>query len=659
MKTFFALLLAGAALTAAGQSCPTGRLPVIKFSGSGCPGTQSYLSPCAVGAPVTLTLVDATTGAPYALQSCETGITWNFSDGASVQTTATTVQHTYTSGGQFVPWVLIQSSQSQRTTSSYLLAATGTMTWSPSPVDPDVTAGDGTAKVSVHTTFAPTSVIYQVADYSNAAGRFTPATGTLTFAAGEFDKTITIPLIDDSLYQGDGMIGVTFTNPTNGVMLKDQFGYLAAGNGFTYINLLDNDPPPTLNWSSPKYSFSEGAGTATLTVVRTGDMTRTVGVSYAVLTGPYASGSLTFGPNETQKTITLPVPNDNVWTPNREWTVELQNPTNAAVLGRMNNAGNSDTTVTIVDDEPGPTISISDATVTEGNAGRTTVNLTLSLSFPISAICNANLTYSGTATPTIDYDAAPTVIPFAPGQTTQTIPITIIGDTEIEPNETIVVTIASVFSSFGAGPVLPNVPQIAKGTGTITILNDDVGMPGLTLAAGTSGRMTIYLGNPTAAPDTVTVTSSKPDVAKVPSSFVAQSGRSTLGFDVEGDSPGTSVITVKFPASLGGMTLIANVDVSAPAPGGVVVTQVAPLNGPTAGGTATTISGLNFTPSCIVSFGDTPATTSFDSATSLKVTTPAHAAGVTDLTVTCGTDQFTLPDGFRFFAPTRSRGVHH
>src|ERR1043165_1889084 len=235
----FAAAVLLSALAAAGQSCPAGHVPAIKFSGTGCPRTESYLSPCPAGTPVTFSLVDSMTGAPYALQSCETGVNWMFGDGTFAQTTATTVQHTYTSGGQFDPSMVLQTPTGViRTNFVYLRSATGVMTWSPKPVDPDSRESDGTATVHVHTTFAPTSVSYQVFDYGNAAGRFTPSSGTLTFAAGEFDKTITIPLINDAIYQGDGMIGVTLGIPTNGVMLKDAYGYLPVGTAFTYINLL-------------------------------------------------------------------------------------------------------------------------------------------------------------------------------------------------------------------------------------------------------------------------------------------------------------------------------------------------------------------------------------------------------------------------------------
>src|SRR5947209_4417274 len=537
--------LAGAILLFASQLfaqiCPTGNYPALRYYGPGCPNPSSYAgSPCTVGSAVTLSLIDPYSGAPYSLQSCETGVAWTFGDGSTAQTTAATVQHTYATGGQFNVTAIVQSGSS-RFAYAYLLTATGTLSFGSVP--PDVTEG-GTSSVNVYTTYAPTSVSYQVYDYRNAAGRITPVSGTLTFAAGEFDKTISIPTIDDALYQGDGAIGVALSNPTNGVLLRDQYGgYLTTGSAFTYGNVLDNDPPPILNWSAPKYTVSEGAGSATLTVVRTGDLTRTVGVYYYLPSGPYTSGTLTFFPNETTKTITVPIPNDNVWTPDRVWSVEITSPSGGAVIGSLPYYSYySYATLVITDDEPAPTISISDVSMTEGNAGKTTANLTLTLSAPLAVSCSANITYSGTATRTIDYDATVSSVFFNPGETTKTIPITIYGDTLVERNETVVATIASVTNSYY--PTTLNVPAITKGTGTVTILNDDIGMPWLKLAAGTSGQMTIYLGNPTAAQDTVTVTSAKPDVAKVPSSFLAQSGRSTLDFAVDAGTPGTSLITV-------------------------------------------------------------------------------------------------------------------
>src|SRR5205823_3254887 len=87
--------------------------------------------------------------------------------------------------------------------------------------------------------------------------------------------------------------------------------------------------------------------------------------------------------------------------------------------------------VVITDDEPIPTVSISDASVTEGNSGHATASLNITLSAPLSTSSTVNLTYAGTATRTVDYDASTTFVFFNPGETSKTIPISINGDTLI------------------------------------------------------------------------------------------------------------------------------------------------------------------------------------------------------------------------------------
>jgi hypothetical protein len=714
------------------QTCPTGSYPNIRFSGTNC---NAGGSPCALNSPVTFTLVDYA-GAPYSLQSCETGVVWQI-EGTTQN--GLTVQHSFSAVGQYFVTATIQSTPYSRQTYTYLLVANGFLTMSAAKTS--VVENEGTAVVNVHTTYSPTTVSYVAYDYSAAAGRFTPVSGTLSFAAGESDKSVSIPLIDDSLFTGTGQIGFRLSDPTNGVMFRDSYGSFTMGPSYLQINLLDNDPPPTLNWSLPKYTFSENAGNAVLTVNRTGDMTRIVNVNYTVYGSNYLSGNLTFAANETAKTITVPIPNDSVWMPDRAWSATLYAPYGGGVLAGPPNTYNLTVPITITDDEPVPTLSISDVSIPEGNGGRSPATVTLSLSAAMPFYFSGSLSFGGTASRTVDYDNPQTTgFFFNPGETTKTVTVNVIGDTQVEPNEAITLTISNLTNY--QYPIANNAPVIAKATGTITILNDDVGMAWLKVPIGTTGRMSIYLGNPTTATDTVTLTSSRTDIAKVPASFIAQSGRSTLDFDVQGVSVGTSLITAKLPASLGGTTLTANADVyttsnltTAPnplsipvntngsltvtmspappapvdlkvatsttsiiqlpatvtigtsgvgtlnvkglavgngfltitlpnenggfdtsvnvtvttAPTGLLVTQVAPPNGPTAGGTATTISGLNFASPCAVTFGSNAAMDlSFVSATTLKATTPAHAAGTVDVGVTCGSDHYTFANGFTY-----------
>jgi acid phosphatase len=89
---------------------------------------------------------------------------------------------------------------------------------------------------------------------------------------------------------------------------------------------------------------------------------------------------------------------------------------------------------------------------------------------------------------------------------------------------------------------------------------------------------------------------------------------------------------------------------SAPAPG---VSNITPDSGPTAGGTAVTISGSNFVAGATVTIGGTAATNvSLVNSNTLNATTPAHAAGTVNVVVTNPDAQTgTLTNGFTFNAP--------
>ncbi|NCC83602.1 MAG: hypothetical protein EOM03_05680, partial [Clostridia bacterium] len=84
-----------------------------------------------------------------------------------------------------------------------------------------------------------------------------------------------------------------------------------------------------------------------------------------------------------------------------------------------------------------------------------------------------------------------------------------------------------------------------------------------------------------------------------------------------------------------------------------IITAVDPNSGPTAGGTEVTITGSGFHSVTTVTFDGLPAASvSYLSETSLRATTPAHAAGVVDVAVTNPDEQSgTLSNGFTYVAP--------
>ena len=132
-----------------------------------------------------------------------------------------------------------------------------------------------------------------------------------------------------------------------------------------------------------------------------------------------------------------------------------------------------------------PTLSINDVTLTEGNAGTTTANFTVTLSS--SSLVTFSVQYAtanGLATAGSDYVNASGTLNFTPGQTTQPVSVTVNGDGLEELNETFFVNLTN--------PVNATVAD-AQGVGTIN--NDDVLA---SLPAGFGETQINGLSNPTA-----------------------------------------------------------------------------------------------------------------------------------------------------------------
>jgi hypothetical protein len=135
--------------------------------------------------------------------------------------------------------------------------------------------------------------------------------------------------------------------------------------------------------------------------------------------------------------------------------LDISNVQNATV---SSNRGNG----FIVDDD-GPTISINDVAVTEGNSGTKAATFTLTLSGPsVEPIAIRAVTTPGTATASSDYNSINVVVIFQPGTLTRTVDVSIIGDTNLELNETFTVNLSEPFGT-----------TIADGEGAGTILDDD------------------------------------------------------------------------------------------------------------------------------------------------------------------------------------------
>ena len=208
---------------------------------------------------------------------------------------------------------------------------------------------------------------------------------------------------------------------------------------------------------------NSGTVQATFVVALSGPSSQTVSFSFATANGTATagsdyvanSGSSSFAPGEVEKPIVVLVNGDTVDEAQETFFLDISNVQNATVGSSRGNGF-------IVDDD-GPTISINDVSVTEGNTGTKAATFTLTLSGPsVEAIAVRVVTTPGTATAATDYNSINLVVLFQPGTVTRTFDVDILGDTNLEPNETFKVNITETFGTTSA-----------DGEGVGTILDDD------------------------------------------------------------------------------------------------------------------------------------------------------------------------------------------
>jgi hypothetical protein len=305
-------------------------------------------------------------------------------------------------------------------------------------------------------TATPANVNYATANGTATAGSdYTATSGTLTFAAGQTSATITVPTIDDSVYEPTETMTVSLSAPTGGAGLG-----IASGTG----TITDNDPAPS-TLSIGNASATEG-GSLVFTVTRSGATTTAVTANYATANGTAVAGSdytansgtISFAAGETSKTITVATIDDAIPESTEAMTVSLSAPTGGATIGTATGTG------TIADNDANATLAIGNASVTEGGNLVFTVTRSGNTGFAVSV---NYATVNGTATAGSDYTAASGTLSFAAGQTTATITVPTIDDSVYEPTETMAVALSGGSSG----------TTITTATGTGIITDNDIPNP--------------------------------------------------------------------------------------------------------------------------------------------------------------------------------------
>jgi len=186
-----------------------------------------------------------------------------------------------------------------------------------------------------HAATGPVTVQYATADGTATAGSdYQGASGTLTFAPGETERTVSIAVLGDRQYEPDEYIVINLSNPT-GALIANSSG------GGTILN--DDRPLPSISISDVtkaegrKGQKNQFVFTVTLSAAydqpvtvsfRTADGTAQAGNGDYVAT----SGTLTFRPGETVKTVTITVKGDSQKEADETFTLNLSGATNAQIL---------------------------------------------------------------------------------------------------------------------------------------------------------------------------------------------------------------------------------------------------------------------------------------------------------------------------------------
>ena len=407
----------------------------------------------------------------------------------------------------------------------------------PPPVLPTLSVADasivegnaGSSQLSFTVTLSqaattPVTVSYSTADGTATAGSdYSARAGTLTFAAGETSKTITVPILGDSAVEANETFAVTLSSASGA----------AIGHGSATGTILNDDvaPPPPTGGASLDYAVTSNWGSGF-----NGAMTVTAG-----------SGGLNGWTVEFNASASL----TNIWNAeivshvgdhyvvrNAQWNGQVGGG-QAVSFGFQATPGSTGTTASGFTinglaaghdplPPPLPSLSVTDATVSEGNSGTHDLAFTVALSAAATGpVTVAYATANGTATAGSDYGALSGTLTFAAGETSKVVHVQVMGDSTVEADETLTLSLSSASGA-----------TIAHGTATGTILNDDAApLPMLSIAdasfaegsaaAPGQGSFTVTLSAASTTPVTVHYATAD-GTATAGSDYVAQAGSLTF-----------------------------------------------------------------------------------------------------------------------------------
>ncbi|MEM7582609.1 MAG: Calx-beta domain-containing protein [Acidobacteriota bacterium] len=325
----------------------------------------------------------------------------------------------------------------------------------------------------------PVSVNWATANGTAIAGQdYATTAGVTNLMPGESSAMITIPVLDDSLVEGDEFFFVdilgTSTNAQivdaqgqatiedndddgqmGDITIADAIGMEGQGSLFFDLTLTPPNPGPdpvTVDWSTADGSAESGP-------------------DYVA-----ASGQVAFLPGDSAKQIEITLVDDSELEPTETFFINLSNPSTGAMILDPQARG----AIQDDDDDPGetPTFSVGDVSIVEGNEGAIAAEILVVLAAPSDKSARVDFsTADGTATAEDrDYQPNSGSLEFPAGTVMRRFVVPILGDVRPEDDEQFRVLLSNPVNAV-----------IGDGEAIVTIINDDVAQQDASLSIDSVG----------------------------------------------------------------------------------------------------------------------------------------------------------------------------
>lgn len=285
--------------------------------------------------------------------------------------------------------------------------------------------------------------------------------GVLTFAPGETEESIQIPILKDTLDEPEEKIEI--------VLRRAEGAKLGSGDILsTLLFIKDNDELPVLSFALDEFVVQESMETAVINLQLTPPSEQEISVNYvATYNGnQLVNSTLTFNGQDTTQSIPIPLSFQNTADePNKTVQVTLQNLQNAKFA-----TGDTLTTNLVVeDDDQPPTVQFANDAIqiVDEDEGVVQIDLTLSTLSgyvpEVHYLVNADTSTTVSDDFTLDTNQT---IQFD-GITENSLTLTLNDDTETEATESIILTLSDpIYATLGS-PLI-KVIQIRDDDGSCT-----------------------------------------------------------------------------------------------------------------------------------------------------------------------------------------------